>query len=258
MGWIEWAAHVEHHVTHDSRVGQIGLGIAGVIIATTAAVMAAPATITAAVVLTAVGAVGSYGSLGMDIGKIVDGFIGTVEAGKLVTGLPTVKLGPDRRDAARAFTDSKTDCHEMEVAQGSKIVMMGPERRPMSRRGDKLRCANGLIAEGLKTLFVGGEASETGQQVEDGLLSGMSTTFAWLSIIKSVGTGAVRESLVGIGQQVAAGTGNEAAAGLIGLGGLSKPSTTGWRRAVDWADAANTSMKGAASGVDLATKALTP
>jgi hypothetical protein len=251
---IEYAAHVGHRVTHDSNVGQIGLGIAGIVVATVAAVASAPATITAVVIYTAVGAIGTYGSLGMDLGKLVDNFRGRVDAGPILTGLTTVKLGPDRRDAARAFTDTTTECHTREVAQGSLVVMLGPERRPMSRRGDRLRCADGRIAEGLTSLFVGGASSEVGQQVKDGFVSGMSTTLAWMSIFGALGLREWRGAAADIASQVASATGNDAAADLLAAGGAGMPTSTGWRRAVEALDAGNDVYKGAAAGVDLATQ----
>ncbi len=252
---VEKAAHVDHEVTHASSVGTIGLGLAGVVVAA-AIVLSAPVSMTIAGAVAVAGTVGQWGAVGMDLGKIVDGFLPVAAAGKIERGLSTVRLGPDQKHAARAFTDSITDCCNKEVAQGSLLVMLGPERRPMSRRGDQLRCSSGCISEGMDSLMVGGAPSALGQQTDmsNPIVTGMSLLFGALSLSKTIQSGAVRQSVLGGAGLMLEAAGQSDAANLANAGAIGPSTSKGFMRAVDWAQSGNTAFKGAASGVTLGSQ----
>src|SRR5690349_14979293 len=127
--YMELAAHVDHAVNHAPSKGRIALGVTGAIIA---------GLLTDGGAWAVIGAAGAGGGMGMDGGKIIDKLSAPSAAGKILTGNPTVLLGPDGKHAARANApDTIVGCHNQQVAEGSKIVMIGREFRPMSRRNDK-------------------------------------------------------------------------------------------------------------------------
>lgn len=181
METIDLAAHVDHQVTHASSTARIVLGITFAALGVGIAVAiiaggAAPAAVVGAgvwgasainVSIPVIVSGGSYGGLGMDIGKEIDKYLAPSPAGKLVSGYPTVLLGPDLKQAARAdAADTVASCEPIQVAEGSKIVMLGPESKPMSRRQDRLKCG-GVISQGIRTILVGGDPSLKGQPIAE-------------------------------------------------------------------------------------------
>lgn len=161
---LEYAAHVTHPVSHTADAATIGLGLIG---ATIAAIVVISSGGTALPVLSAVGTVATAGGLGMDVGKVIDRFSAPSIEGHVTSGVSNVFLGPSVKPAARAnMADTKVDCHDEQVAEGSKIVMIGQATKPMSRRGDRTKCG-GLIADGVRSIFVGGDPSQLGTPIDE-------------------------------------------------------------------------------------------
>lgn len=163
---VEYAAHVGHGLAHTPEGAKLGLALAGVLIAV--AVVAATTTATGGAAAIALIAAASKGAgYGLKIGDIADNYAKKAIVERIATGFEPVRLGPVRRAAARAFTDTNVGSgHGDEgkpVVEGSEIVMLGRERKPMARREDRAQC-RAEIAEGLKTLLVGGKPSLKGQE----------------------------------------------------------------------------------------------
>jgi hypothetical protein len=75
---------------------------------------------------------------------------------QIQTGLPSVRLGPGVKPAARATSrDCLGDQHHLMMKSGSSTVLLGPGLKPMTRRRDGTMCS-GMVAEGLQTVVVGG------------------------------------------------------------------------------------------------------
>jgi hypothetical protein len=164
--YLQYAAHVGHAVTHSSTTGKLTLAVGGIVIGVAIAIFAAPEAVTMAVVLEGASTVGTYGSAGKIVGGLIDTFVAPSKAGEIISGLDTVLLGPGIRPAARVHEDTHASCDGAIPAEGSKIVMLGPERRPMSRRGDRLEC-KGIISEGIDSIIVGGIPSKKGVEIEE-------------------------------------------------------------------------------------------
>ena len=158
---IHYAAHVDHPIAHRSEIGRLTLGLGAVAIAAVIIVGtgggAAILTFAAASTIS-----GAYG-VGNTLGTIVDTYIAPPSNECFIkTGLDSVRLGPAVKPAARSdHDDTKTrGWHEDKMAEGSKIVMLGPETRPMSRVGDRADSGcGGKISDGLRSLVVGGVPS---------------------------------------------------------------------------------------------------
>jgi hypothetical protein len=166
---LEHPAHVGNGVTHGASMGQIALGIGGIAVGAVIAFFCWPevagaAAITAAVV-GAAGTVSFSTAIGLFIGKQVDKLSAPSVAGHILTGFPTVFLGPGIKQAARADEDTTADCAGEHVGwEGSDTVFLGV--RPMSRIGDRLKC-QGKICEGIESVSVGGKPSQEGKELEE-------------------------------------------------------------------------------------------
>lgn len=180
---IQYAAHVDHDISHSSDVGRVSLGIAGALIGIALVIG------TGGGAIAVIGAIGMGGSLGMDVGGIVDNFMKPAVAGKIKTGFEPVVLGTQQKPAARANPDTIAGCHDPQpVAEGSILVMLGTEQAPMSRRLDRTEC-DGIIVDGLTTLLVGGDPSrkgETWDEQDSALVEAMGIGFTLASLTKSV------------------------------------------------------------------------
>lgn len=168
---LNYAAHVDHPISHSSNIGQLALGIGAAVIATVVVVYSGGTALLAfGPAMAAAGTVATAGNVGMLGGKVVDAAIGESNECFIATGFPTVLLGEDIKPAARADApDTKTrGWHEIKVAEGSKTVMLGPEFKPMSRRGDRIDSGcGGKIVDGLHSLLVGGEPSKQGTAISE-------------------------------------------------------------------------------------------
>jgi len=246
---IERAAHVDHGVSHSSSSAQMGLGIAGVAVG--ALVCAGPG------VVACLGAIGLYGGLGLDAGKLVDKFQPASVSGKIVRGLPTVLLGPDVKHAARAHSDTIVDCDDVPVLEGSKTVMLGPERSPMSRRGDRAQCG-GQIVEGLKTVLVGGAPSHEGEDITEVV----PTALWWLQfgvgaagVAKALATDGAWKAGTAAGAFIAGSAGQGDVANLLGAAGAGRlPSQGSIAQKLNWL---STVGQGSATGVRLGADVVT-
>lgn len=251
MESIELAAHVDHKVTHASSTAKVALGITGAMIGIGISTM-----VTGGGTIAVIAAAGAYGGAGLDLGKMVDKFLAPSPAGKLVSGFPTVLLGPDTKQAARADAeDTKADCDKTLVAEGSKIVMLGEEAKPMSRRQDRLKCG-GMISEGIRTIFVGGEASMKGEPIneEDRLaVKALSAAFGIAGAIKSFGKRTVADSLRGAAKLGATGleaTGHKDAANALKATTMTKPKFAP-KDLIDAYGTGKTGVKAGSTGIDI-------
>ncbi len=252
---LNYAAHVDHPINHASNLGQIALSITGVIVAAAVVIYSGG---TALVVLSIEGAstIATAGSVGMAGGKIVDNFIPPSAECWIKTGLETVLLGPQIKPAARADADdSKTRGRhdDKKMAEGSKIVMIGPLTKPMSRRGDRTECG-GTIVDGVHSILVGGDPSKQGISIneEDSMsvkvLSAIfdivgGTTTMFKGGVVNVIRGAATVGSVGLGA-----TGNDDAAKIVKAGALGPPGN--W---LEWADAVNTGIDGVKAAGNVVT-----
>jgi uncharacterized Zn-binding protein involved in type VI secretion len=188
-------AHVGNAVTHGASMGADLLGFAGAAVGLVIAIAALPelaagaavlaaatpvalagvlvsagigvGTVTTALTVTSfIGVVCTWGTAGMTAGKYaIDHLSDDAVAGHIVSGFPTVFLGPAVEQAARADDDTKADCHGDAFGwEGSKIVFLG--NKPMSRVGDRLKCV-GKIMEGIPTVAVGGDPSHEGEDPDE-------------------------------------------------------------------------------------------
>lgn len=210
---LQYAAHVDHPVSHTASAATIGLAIVG------AALAAAVVIYSGGTALVVLSTAGTAGSLGMNVGRIVDHFSAPSADAKIISGLPTVLLGPQIKPAARANADdTKVDCHSEKLAEGSKIVMIGEGMKPMSRRGDRTKCG-GMIVDGIHSIIVGGDPSMMGVPISEQ----DSTAVQGLSLVLN---------LVGAGTTMASGGAINAARGAAQL------TATGLDQA-GYSDAAN-------------------
>lgn len=156
MTVLDYAAHVDHGVDHSDNSVALGLSIVGAVAAAAIVISTGGAGLTA---------IALAGTAGNSILTIVDltGLTPRAKAGVIVSGLDSVRLGPQQKQAARANPDTKTSCGH-EIVEGSREVVLGSEFAPMSRRGDK-EGGGGMIIEGMSEgdqLIVGGPRSQEG------------------------------------------------------------------------------------------------
>ena len=227
---LEYAAHVGHPVTHTSSAARIGLGLTGAILAV--AITIGTAGTADVAIMTLVGVAGTYGGVGMDVGKIVDKYLPPSTAGHIVKGIESVLLGPLGKQAARANSDdTKVDCHsDRMVAEGSAIVLLGKTFEPMSRRQDRTKCS-GIISDGLHSLIVGGEPSEKGQSIseEDSTaVKVLGGIFSLAGAAKSIAKGTTADVLRGTAKAGAVAldnTGHKDAAALLKASTTTSPGS---------------------------------
>ncbi len=252
--YIEYAAHVDHGIGHTASAAQISLGI-------TFAAVAVVFCSSGAGTMACIGGAATAGGVGMDIGKIVDNFSAPSIDEKLKSGIDSVFLGRAIKNAARAHDDSRGDTHDKRVAEGSILVMLGKEIRPMSRRQDRLLCG-GQIAEGNETILVGGEPSQKGQEIseEDSMaVRIMSAVFGIGAGLKDLADPSNLTKLKG-----AADLGSTAleAAGFSDAASVTKAATAGGfpsggtlMEKMDWV---STGVKGVQGGTNLGTSLVSP
>jgi hypothetical protein len=252
---INYAAHVDHPINHSSNLGQLTLSLAAVAIAAAVVIYSGG---TALVVLTAEGAstVATAGSVGMTAGKIVDSFVPPAAECYIKSGLESVLLGPSIKPAARADAeDSVTRGRhtDKKMAEGSKIVMLGPLTKPMSRRGDRTECG-GTIVDGIHSILVGGEPSKQGIAINEEDSMSVKVLSAILDLVGGATTmakggalNAARGALT-MGSVPVGAAGNDDAAKLMKAAGLGRPN--GW---LEWADSANTALDGAKAATNVVT-----
>lgn len=204
---IHYAAHVDHPIAHTSEIGRLTLGLGAVAIAAIVIVGtgggAAILTFAAASTIS-----GAYG-VGNTLGTLVDTYVAPASAECFIqSGIDSVRLGTATRPAARSdHDDTKTRGRHTnkKMAEGSRIVMLGPETRPMSRVGDRTECG-GKISDGLRSLVVGGVPSKDGVAIEE-----QSSTSLWaitlaFDLVGAVGTGGSGGAL-NVGRGVLQGVG---------------------------------------------------
>lgn len=187
---LHYAAHVDHPISHTASIGRLS---AGLTVAAIAAVVVATTT-TGGVWVVAFAAVGA-GSNGYELGKMLGGLYDEyvappVDTCFIRTGIESVRLGPSAKQAARAgHEDSVTrgDHTDMKMAEGSRIVMLGPEARPMTRVGDRADVScGGTVSDGLRSLIVGGAPSREGETIEES-----DSTALWMADLAASIAGAV-------------------------------------------------------------------
>ncbi len=226
--YIQYAAHVDREVTHSSSTGTLALAAGGILIGVAIVIVAAPEVVTMTVVLEAASTVGDYAGAGKIIGGLVDSFSAPGRAGELVSGLDSVRLGPNVRQAARVHDDTRASCDNEKPAEGSRTVMLGPERVPMSRRGDRLEC-NGLISQGLESLIIGGVPSKQGVQIDEkDPLKWLGIGIDILSLPKELGW----RLAVGVTQVGLEAADQDQAAKLLGVPTESPTDAVSWVKAL--------------------------
>lgn len=186
---IHYAAHVDHPIAHSSEIGRLTLGLGAVAIAAIVIVGtgggAAILTFAAASTIS-----GAYG-VGNTLGTLVDTYIAPPSNECFIqSGIDSVRLGTGTKPAARSdHDDTKTrGWHTKKMAEGSKIVMLGPETRPMSRVGDRSECG-GKISDGLRSLVVGGVPSKDGVDIDEQTSTSLWAITLAFDLVGAVGTG---------------------------------------------------------------------
>lgn len=224
---IHFAAHVDHPIAHSSNIGRISLGIGAAVLA--AAIIIGTGGTAAILTFAAAGTVAASGSLGIFAGGAIDYFAPDVNECFVKTGLPTVLLGPQVKHAARAdHEDTKTrGWHDdKKLLEGSKIVMLGPETRPMSRVGDRSGDGcGGKIADGLRSLLVGGEPSQHGQRISEAnspALNALSMVFDLVGGASGIAKGGVANVARGSADIAGALIGGDTQTAL-GLATITRP-----------------------------------
>lgn len=179
--YMQYAAHVDHGITHARTSGQLMLAAGGLALGVVIVISTLPESMTVAFVLESASTVGLSISDGKIIGGLIDTFQGAGITEVLATGLETVRLGPEVKMAARVHEDTVSSGDHFSPAEGSKTVFLGPEYKPMSRRGDRMKC-NGTITEGLDTVVVGGVPSQQGVAIEEHTPAALK----WLSVLGDI------------------------------------------------------------------------
>jgi uncharacterized Zn-binding protein involved in type VI secretion len=250
---LEYAAHVTHPVSHTADAATIGLGLLG------AAIVAVVVIYSGGTALTVLSAASAAGGLGMDAGKVIDRFSAPSTAGHVTSGVSNVFLGPSVKPAARAnMADTKVDCHDEQVAEGSKIVMIGQETKPMSRRGDRTKCG-GLIADGVRSIFVGGDPSQLGQPIDEEdsrAASLLGSVFDLTGGATSIAKGNVSDFVGGTTTFLAWAakqSGNEDLGNVINVATIRTPNNV-----LDVVDSSVKVGKGASSAITMTSQVVAP
>lgn len=224
---IHFAAHVDHPIAHTSNIAGISLGIGAAVLA--AAIIVGTGGTAAILTFAAAGTVAASGSAGIFAGGMIDYFAPSVNECFVKTGIPTVLLGPQVKKAARAdHDDSKTrGWHDdIKMAEGSKIVMLGPETKPMSRVGDRADSGcGGKISDGLRSLLVGGEPSRQGQRISEEnspALNALALVFDLVGAGSTVAKGGAANIARGAADAVGAVVGGDTQAAL-GVATITRP-----------------------------------
>jgi len=245
---LQYAAHVEHPISHHSEVAQLSVGTIGILVTITIIATGGAAGVVA-ISATAAG-------LAISAAAPVDAAL-PVEAGAgmIASGFPTVLLGNGIMPAARARADDtkSTKCHVDEVFEGSSIVMIGPAVRPMSRRGDRIgpECG-GTISDGLHTLLVGGVPSAQGIAVDEKdswLLADMKLAVDAIGGTATIAKGGIVQGGTQLAGVALSATGHEDAANLVKAGAIRTPDNL-----IDLGDTLNTG----GSAISSAGKLISP
>lgn len=198
--YAEYAAHVDHPITHTSKAMRIGLGLTGAVVAVAfcATGVGAVAVATTAIVAA---------NRGWFLGEILDNYVLPPSVqGYILKGFPTVLLGQGIKPAARAHPETLVGCHGGEwVNEGSKLVMLGADFSPMSRRQDRTSC-KGSIADGEKSIIVGGAPSRLGEHwnEKDGMfVKAVNLLFAIVDFRRAVGLFSKSSIVLGAGADLA-------------------------------------------------------
>lgn len=258
---VEFAAHVDHGVAHTSETAKIALGLGCAVVAVAIVLSggtAAVALVGAAQAGTMVGAAGAAsvaGGIGMDVGGIIDKYLPKAIVERIKTGMTTVLLGPDKKEAARAHSSTKLTGHTY-VFEGSITTFLGKEFAPMSRRQDRTECG-GEITEHIKTIIVGGDPSRLGKDIketESGMVTFMKYGFAALGVVNAAREG-VGKAIVAAAPTAIGAVNDDAgtvASGLSGIKGLRSPAGL-----LERAGQINDAAKGAFTGVQTGTGMVT-
>lgn len=252
---IEYAAHRDHPITHSSTTLTIGLSLAGAAIATIFVI-----TVTGGTAMVVLGMMAAGGSVGLNAGRLGDTLLPVTTRGAITSGAPDVFLGPVSKPAARADADdTKVNCcGDNKVAEGSKIVVIGPDSKPMSRRGDRTKCG-GNIAGGIGSIMVGGEASQQGVSIteQDSLaVTYLSATWDVIGGLSTIGKRGAVEIARGTAQLAAVGlslSGQDDAAKLLKAAATGSPS-----RFLEVIDGSITMIDAGRAGNNLAGGILSP
>lgn len=245
---LEYAAHVDHKISHSSSAGRVSLSLTGAAIAIVIVASGGAGAIALA------GAAGLGGGLGMDFGNVVDHFLPPSASNKILTGLDSVRLGRQTKPAARAFPDTTTDCGHT-LVEGSRVVVLGSECSPMSRRQDR-DSGGGIVAEGLDDpagmLIVGGDPSQQGVTISEddtAAVKGLGLLFGILGLASSVGEAKTLADVLRAGAEggalVASATDHGDTANVLGgLSAIKSPSNIagGVSQAISGTKAASTAV----------------
>jgi hypothetical protein len=256
---LQYASHVDSPISHSSNIAQLTLGIGAIVVATIVVVYSGGTALLAfGPAVEAVATIGTAGSVGLTAGKIGDSVLPSSAECFIKTGIPTVMLGPKTKHAARADADdTKTrGWHEKKVAEGSKIVMLGPETRPMSRRGDRIEDGcGGTLLDGEHTILVGGEPSKKGtaiSEADSGAVRAVTLFCDFLGATTTVLKGGTLNIIRGGAQYVAMGVGGD-------TGDVLKAAATGRPGGVlEGLDAATNIFKGSAGAANIGTAIVSP
>lgn len=247
--YTEFAAHVGHGVSHSSTAGRLIMG-AG---AAAAFVGLAAACSTGVGTVACIGGAATAGGLGMDAGEVIDKMMAPSITERLKTGIDSVFLSPALKNAARAFEDTITDGDGEKVGEGSELVMLGKELRPMSRRADRVLCG-GTIVEGCMTIVVGGNPSMMGKKIDEKDTFAVKLMSAAFSLGQMGKSAAEKQVLSTVSNAI--GTTLEMAdqkdlAGAAKLGTITKPKDL-----LEKIDTLNTGRKGADGIINLGSDLL--
>lgn len=199
--YAEFAARVGSHINHKSEAGRIGLGLAGIVIGVV--LVTGSVATGGALVVVVVGSAATYGSIGMDIGKIVDNMAPPVVTADhfIGTGVDSVRLGKGIWPAARADSDDTKDAKDGEkMFEGSLIVLIGEDFKPLVRRQDKVLCG-GSVVEGIDTIIVGGQPSQKGVPL-DAKDSAFLKVLTWSIFVAGLGKGIAKVSTAKDGERL--------------------------------------------------------
>jgi uncharacterized Zn-binding protein involved in type VI secretion len=242
---LQYAAHVDHPISHHSE--NVQLTVAAIGILATVTIIATGGT--AGLVVIASTATG----LGIDAAAVADKAMPMEsDAGQIATGFEKVLLGNAIKPAARANSDDSKSkiCHVAKMFEGSKIVMLGPSLRPMTRRGDRVaEPCGGTVADGVHTILVGGNPSREGEPLDEGdsdLLKEVKLLNDVIGGSATIVKGSVVQGMTQLGAAGLSAAGQEDASNLAKVMSIRNPEN-----ALDAVDSANTAVKGIGSAVKI-------